>query len=97
MRRFKALLDGLPFDTSNVWAKERAERRETDGGWTLADHLAALNVETTHAVYRAVLASIPTRQPQKLPKPLTIPRPGEQQKGPRRVTPAEFIDMLRRG
>lgn len=96
MRRFVALVNGLPFDTSNLWAEERAKRAADAGGWTLADHLAAMNAELTHAVYVAVLASIPRTKPVKLPEPLRIPRPGNEPKQPRRVTPFEFIQSMRR-
>lgn len=96
MRRFAALIEGLPFETAATWQTERAERKTQDGGWTFSDHLAALQIETTHMVYRAVLASIPSPRPRKLPEPLQIPRPGDKRRGPRRVTPLELIESLRR-
>lgn len=49
-------------------------------GWTQTDDLLAANAELTHAVYRAVLASIPTKHPKQLPKPLRIPRPWDKPK-----------------
>lgn len=95
MRRVESLILGLPFNDAVVWQAERAERLERDHGWTVTDHLLASQIETTHMVFRAVLASIPRTRPVKLPEPLHIPRPGEQRKEPRRVTPFELIQTLR--
>jgi hypothetical protein len=67
------------------------------GGWTITDHLLALNIEQTHGVSRSVLASIPqpANRQRRLPKPLVIPRPGVRRE-PRRMNPGEFFQVMRK-
>lgn len=72
LRRLHVLVAGLPA-SSRTWSEE-------NGGWTVADHLAATTAELTHATFRAVLASIPSKHRRKLPEPLRIPRPGAKPK-----------------
>lgn len=70
VRRFAVLVRGLP-----VTARWRFEEH---GGWSTADHLLATNAELTHAVYRMIYASIPTKQRKEKIPPLRLPRPGQK-------------------
>lgn len=72
VRRFATLVRGLPA-SARVWDPE-------NGGWTLTDHLLATTAEMANATFRAVLASIPSKQSRRLPDPLKIPRPGNKPK-----------------
>lgn len=84
VRRLGVLIAGLP-------ASARFRVPES-GGWTITDHLLALQVEQTDAVYRAVFASIPRSRPVTQPKPLRIPRPGA--KAATRIRPRDLVARL---
>jgi hypothetical protein len=87
-RRFRTLLRGLP-PTARVWHDER-------GGWSTTDHLLALNAELTHAVYRQLVASTPTKYPKRIPALLHIPRPGEETAKPNVMRPRDLFRRMAR-
>jgi hypothetical protein len=91
-RRLTALIRGLG-PSARVWEPEH-------GRWGPVEHLLASNLEVTHAVYRAVLASIPQPKHQRrpLPPPFLVQRPGVQHKERRRrISPLEFMRMVKSG
>lgn len=83
MRRIRALLTGLPIDA--------AVFRADTGGWSSETHLLAMLTEIAWETTRAIYASAPGRRKgAKLPDPLRLPRPGQEQ------TPSVSIGELAR-
>lgn len=85
------LLVALPADSALA-------RLETQG-WSMDHELAALNAELTHACFRALLGLGGNKGP-KLPSPLHVPRPWEQQatptasSRPKATTPEDVLAVL---
>lgn len=77
-----------------MWQQERHAERERSGGWTVTDHLLAVNAELTHLVYRGVLSTVPRQWGWKMPAPYVIARPGESTKS-KAVAPAALFAAMR--
>lgn len=72
LRRFAVLVRGLPA-SARVWA-------ESNGGWSVTDHLLADVVEAVRDVRAAVIATVTTKPGQRLNlEPFRYPRPAPKQ------------------
>lgn len=87
-RRVTALMHGLGPDG----ALYRALRPD-DWMWTAEHELLALNAELTDALYRAFIRAN-SREGSQQPKPVKIPRPGQQNRRQRGTTLAELTQMM---
>lgn len=95
-RRLLVLIKGLPPSEAAVWREE--------SGWQAQHELAAASIELADYWGRNVVATLISllagdkQQAQKalksLPKPVRVPRPGDEPERPQKSTPADVRRFL---
>lgn len=94
MRRFLALLEGLPVTSATV----RAADERAGMGWTVDTDLLALIAEVLdHG--NAQQYMIHSKKGTQPPKPINIPRPGDEERRRKRriATPEEIKEIFSGG